>query len=107
MLPVSCFGEEGPSGWHEALGCLPGTAAVTPQPPFQASQVMDSKELFTKQSRLQHITREQANSTCFSMSNSKLTSLKTKEEDYKHGMRTLEGATLRETHGSWQETTCR
>ena len=55
VLPVSCFEEEGPSNWHEPLRCLPGAAAVTPQLPFQASQVMNSKESFTKQSRLQRV----------------------------------------------------
>lgn len=79
VLPVSCFGEEGPSNWRKPLRCLPGVVAVTPQLPFQVSQVMNSKEPLTQQSTPQCVTQEQANSICFSTSNSKLIYLKTKK----------------------------
>lgn len=69
VLPVSCFGREGPSNWRELLCCLPGAAAATPQLLFQASQVMNSKETSTEQARMQCRTREQASNICFSISN--------------------------------------
>lgn len=70
VLPASCFGEEGPSNWHEPSRRLPGAAAATPLLPFQASQVMNSKESLTERSRLQYIAQEQAHNICFSMNNS-------------------------------------
>lgn len=106
VLPVSCSGEEGPSNWHGPALCLPGAAAVTPQPPFLASQVINSKESFTQQSRLLCITQEQANNICFSMSNSKLIYLKAKKDGCKGGTRTLEAASLRRTRGSWRRIAC-
>lgn len=51
MVPVSCFGKEGPSNWHELLCCLPGAAAAEPLPFLQASQVTSSKETSTEQAR--------------------------------------------------------
>lgn len=59
LLPVSCFGKEGPSNWHELLCCLPGEAAAPPQLLSQAPQVMNSKETFTEPARMQCVTQEQ------------------------------------------------